>query len=198
LRDDESKAFREQHGLDGRFVVMYAGNHSNQNPLDTLLDAADQLAARDDLKFVFVGGGNGKAEVDRRVALGSHNIVSLPYQPIERLAATLGAADMHVVTVGESMVGIVHPCKIYSAMAVGKPILLFGPERSHAADILRNAAVGWRVAHGDAAAAIRAIESGAGLQEDARRTMGMLATKLVARDFSRGRLLEQFVELLRG
>ena len=31
--------FRRQHGLEGKFVVMYSGNHSPCHPLDTLLEA---------------------------------------------------------------------------------------------------------------------------------------------------------------
>ena len=37
--------FRREHGLDGKFVVMYSGNHSPCHPLDTLLAAAGQLAS---------------------------------------------------------------------------------------------------------------------------------------------------------
>lgn len=192
---DEATAFRRAHGLTDRLVVMYSGNHSDQNPLDTLLAAADALAERDDLRFLFVGGGNGKAEIDRRVNAGARNLLSLPYQPIERLAATLGAADVHVVSVGNTMVGIVHPCKIYSAMAVGKPILLFGPERCHAADILHGESAGWHVSHGDVAATVTALEEAAGLSHDARAIMGHRASELIARDFSRQRLLSQFVEI---
>jgi glycosyltransferase involved in cell wall biosynthesis len=180
---DEATAFRRDHGLTDRLVVMYSGNHSDQNPLDTLLAAADALAEREDLKFLFVGGGNGKADIDRRVTAGARNILSLPYQPIERLAATLGAAD-------------VHPCKIYSAMAVGKPILLFGPDRCHAADILHGERAGWHVSHGDVAATVAALEEAASLSHDARAAMGNRASELIARDFSRQRLLAQFVEIV--
>lgn len=193
---DEATAFRRDHGLTDRLVVMYSGNHSDQNPLDTLLAAADALAEREDLKFLFVGGGNGKADIDRRVTAGARNILSLPYQPIERLAATLGAADVHVVAVGNTMVGIVHPCKIYSAMAVGKPILLFGPDRCHAADILHGERAGWHVSHGDVAATVAALEEAASLSHDARAAMGNRASELIARDFSRQRLLAQFVEIV--
>ncbi len=35
--------FRAVHGLKGKFVVMYSGNHSPCHPLDTLLDAARRL-----------------------------------------------------------------------------------------------------------------------------------------------------------
>ena len=50
--------FRKAHGLDGKFVVMYSGNHSPVHPLDTLLDAAQQLASDPEVVFCFIGGGS--------------------------------------------------------------------------------------------------------------------------------------------
>src|SRR5207244_1753286 len=50
--------FRNQFDLDRAFVVMYAGNHSPCNPLDTLFQAAERLSHLDDIKFCFVGGGS--------------------------------------------------------------------------------------------------------------------------------------------
>src|SRR5690606_8305298 len=43
--------FRKQHGLDGKFVVMYSGNHGMTTPVTTVLDAALKLQHRDDLVF---------------------------------------------------------------------------------------------------------------------------------------------------
>lgn len=37
--------FRKAHGLDGKFVVMYSGNHSPCHPLDTLLEAAQRIGS---------------------------------------------------------------------------------------------------------------------------------------------------------
>lgn len=193
---DEVAAFRSRHGLGAAFVVMYAGNHSPQHPLDTLLDAAAALAHRRDIRFVFVGGGAGKEEVERRIRAGATNILSLPSQPIETLAALLAAADLHAVSVGDAMVGIAHPCKIYSALAVGRPVLLLGPGECHAADILREATVGWHARHGDVAAARAAVEAAAALSPDDRGQLGRDAAGLVARRFSRALLIEQVVALL--
>ena len=39
--------FRQEHGLDGKYVVMYSGNHSPCHPLTTLLEAARRLRDRD-------------------------------------------------------------------------------------------------------------------------------------------------------
>jgi hypothetical protein len=66
----------------------------------------------------------------------SPNIVSLPYQPQSELKHSLSAADVHLVSVGDQIPGIVHPSKVYGAMAVARPIFLIGPEKSHVSDIL--------------------------------------------------------------
>lgn len=192
----ETAAFRSRHGLHGRFVVMYAGNHSEQNPLDTLLAAAERVREVDRLVFVFVGGGAGKAKVDRAVADGSQNIVSLPYQPLAGLAAALSAADLHVVSVGDSVVGIVHPCKIYSAMAVGRPILLFGPAACPAGEILDQADVGWRVRHGDVATAESVLREACTAPAERIDAMGQRASTWICRHFSRLALLDSFLAIV--
>ena len=113
--------FRQRHGLEGKFVVMYSGNHSPANPITTALDAAQRLESDERFVFFFIGGGTGKKEVDDRVARGAKNVRSLPYQPLAEIKYSLSAADVHVVSIGDGVVGIVHPCKVYGAMAVGRP-----------------------------------------------------------------------------
>lgn len=150
--------FRDRHGLQGKFVVMYSGNHSPSNPLDTLLAAAEQLKDDDTIRFAFIGGGMGKPPLE--VFVVEHkltNVISLPYQPLSDLRYSLSAADVHVVSLGEDMVGIIHPCKVYGAMAVGRPILFLGPEPSHVSDLLAAHRIGWHVSHGDVAGCVRTI-----------------------------------------
>jgi glycosyltransferase involved in cell wall biosynthesis len=187
-------SFRRQHGLMDRFVVMYSGNHAIQHPLDTLLDAAARLEHDRSVVFVFIGGGAGKEHVKRRIADGATNLISLPYQPLETLAESLGAADVHVVSMGSEVVGIVHPCKIYGAMAVGRPILFFGPRQSHAGAIVEKHAVGWRVEHGDVDAATMTIGTAAAMPRTDRLTLGLRAARVVSDDFSRGRLLAKLCD----
>ena len=138
------EAFRKLHGLEGKFVVMYSGNHSPVHPLDTLMQAADKLRGELDVVFCFVGGGSefqrikkwaeerGKSEIGNRKS----EIVCLPYQPLDQLSASLSAADAHVVVMGDSMLGLVHPCKIYNMLTVAAPVIYIGPETSHVTEIL--------------------------------------------------------------
>ena len=188
--------FREQHGFGDRFVVMYSGNHAMQHPLDTLLDAAALLERDDKILFAFIGGGAGKAGVERRIADGAKNLVSLPYQPLEILEDSLGAADLHVVSMGDEVVGIVHPCKIYGAMAVGRPILFLGPVDSHAGAIVEPCGIGWRVEHGDVEGTIAAIREATAMPLSDRLAMGSMAVRTVGAEFSRSALLSRLCGLV--
>jgi colanic acid biosynthesis glycosyl transferase WcaI len=128
--------FRRQQGLTDKFVVMYSGNHSPCHPLDTLLSAA--LALRDDpaVIFLFVGGGSEFRKVANFAAENQlTNIRQLPYQLIDSLAASLSAADLHAVVMGEPFVGIVHTCKVYNILSLGIPFVYIGPGRSHIMDL---------------------------------------------------------------
>jgi len=127
--------FRTAHGLDGKFVVMYSGNHSPCHPLDTLLEGARKLAHDPSIVFCFVGGGSEFRKIqESRSSLP--NVVCLPYQPLDRLAGSLSAADLHVVVMGNAFVGLVHPCKIYNILSVAAPVLYIGPRPSHLSEML--------------------------------------------------------------
>lgn len=150
----DENPFRKEHGLEGKLVIMHSGNHGPSNPLTTIIEAGKRLCDDSRLVLLFVGGGIGKKEVEDA---GCPNIRSLPYQSREILEQSLAAADVHVVTVGDDVKGIVHPSKIYGAMAVARPILLVGPAENYVADILRNNDIGWHVSHGDVDGAERLL-----------------------------------------
>jgi colanic acid biosynthesis glycosyl transferase WcaI len=189
-------AFRAMHGLKDKFVVMYSGNHAIQHPLGTLLAAAARLANDDRIRFVFIGGGAGKAAVEEQMARGGRNIVSLPFLPLENVGESLPAADVHVVTMGNEVVGIVHPCKIYGAMAVGRPVLFFGPDQSHGGDLLRGGGIGWRIDHDDVDAAVGAIRHAATMAAEDLRVMGQRASMVIAASLSRDSLCGQFCDVV--
>ena len=132
------EAFRAAHGLQSKFVVMYSGNHSPVHPLDTLMQAADRLRGEADIVFAFIGGGSEFQRI-KKWAMGNPQVLCLPYQPLDKLSASLSSADAHVVVMGNAMLGLVHPCKIYNIFAVGAPVVYLGPEPSHVTEALAEA-----------------------------------------------------------
>jgi glycosyltransferase involved in cell wall biosynthesis len=209
--------FRKAQGWNDKFVVMYSGNHSLVHPLDTLLDAAAEL--KDDPRFVFafIGGGKGKKVVeDKLKQLSRENsslqeglppkatstIVSLPYQPLDQIKYSLSSADLHIVSLGDNMSGIVHPCKIYGALAISRPVLALGPAESYLGDILlaeqtpAQTKLGWTVQHGDVAGTVAALQAAVEQSPADRNRMGQRAHEVASNKFSRQHLLQQFLEAL--
>lgn len=164
--------FRQKHADASRRIIMYSGNHGPSSPLTTILVAAKRVADDPRLLFMFVGGGIGKQEVDE--AAGG-NIVSLPYQPRSELLNSLSAADVHIVTIGDAVPGIVHPSKVYGAMAVGRPILLVGPPENHVADIMDEHDIGWHIRNGDIEGAVRVLREIASMPVAELEAMGQRA-----------------------
>lgn len=182
----EANAFRDRHGLQGKFVVMYSGNHTPANPLDTLLNTMIAFKDDDSIRFLFVGGGALKPKVEAFIAgHGLTNAISLPYQPLATLRESLSAADVHVVSLGPEMIGIIHPCKVYGSMAVARPVLYFGPRPSHVTDLIERAAIGVATAHDDVAGAEVAIQTLRSLSPDERAKMGERAQATLRESLSR-------------
>ncbi len=189
--------WRTSHVEGDRFVVMYSGNHGFSTPVKTVLDAALCLQDDSDLEFLFIGGGVGKKVVDDTIAEERPtNIRSLPYQPFETLRFSLSAADVHLVSVGDDVVGVVHPCKIYGAMAVGRPILLLAPDPCHASDIVKDNRIGWHIPHGDVEGAVRVLKEIRATPQEELRDMGVRAQEAIRRDFSKAGLCGRFCDVV--
>ena len=187
--------WRREHVGDGRLVVMYSGGFSPAHPLDTVIEAALRLRDDEGLGFLFVGEGAAKREID--AAIGRErpgNIRSLPFQPLETLRYSLAAADVHVVSVGDGTVGVSHPCKIYGAMAAGRPILLLGPSPCHATDIIGGHDIGWHVAHGDVDGVVEVLREIRRAPRERLDRMGRAAQELVRRRYGRDALRSRFCD----
>ncbi len=188
--------FRLRHGLQGKFVVMYSGNHSPCHPLDTLLQAALSLSGHEHIHFMFIGGGSEFTKVQSfRTAHGLANISCLPYQPISALSASLSAADLHVVVMGEPFVGIVHPCKIYNILSLGLPFLGIGPAECHLNDLalrIDDKSHALTARHGDVAGLAALLKAAA-----ARGALNPSeASRKLAAEFSQAVLVPRFVSMM--
>lgn len=195
--DHADNPFREEHGLDGKFVIMYSGNHGPSNPVKTILEAALRLQDDENLVFMFIGGGVGKKEVEDVIAEHQpKNIRSLPYQPMDRIKYSLSAADVHLVSVGDEVVGVVHPCKVYGAMALARPVLLLGPDPCHVSDIIASHDIGWHIRHGDVDAAVATIRQIRQGDAQTLKAKGDRALQVVSAELSEPILRGRFCDVL--
>lgn len=112
--------YRQQFGLEGKTVVMYAGNLGYSQPVELLIDSARALRDVPELMVVVNGGGSARADLIAR-AEGLDNVRFVPMQPKERLAEVLAAADVHTILLRPGLARSSVPSKLYSILAAGRP-----------------------------------------------------------------------------
>jgi colanic acid biosynthesis glycosyl transferase WcaI len=132
---------RERLGAkNGETLVLHTGNMGAKQGLETVIDAAAQLAD-EKIVLTLIGDGNRRPELEARAtSLGLRNLRFLPLQ--NDLPATLATADVLVLAQRGRVIDSVAPSKLLSYMAAGKPIVAAVNERSEAGRIVQIAKCG--------------------------------------------------------
>lgn len=116
--------FIQTHRLQGKFVVLYAGNIGNTHSVEVLVAVAERLRAREDIVFVIAGEGGKKAMIHALIAQKKlSNCLLLPYQEHALLPDMLGSAAIGVVTLEASAAQLSVPSKTYNLLAAGCALL---------------------------------------------------------------------------
>lgn len=145
----EVNPFRRQWGLDGAFCVMYSGNFGIGHEATTICKAMERLKDRADIRFVFVGGGKRRKEVEAFIKeRGLTNAAYYDYVPREKIGESLSAADVHLISLREGCEGIICPSKLFGVMAVAKPSVYVGNPTSEIARVLTESGSGFLVREG--------------------------------------------------
>jgi colanic acid biosynthesis glycosyl transferase WcaI len=149
--------YRRQLGLGSKVVFGYSGNLGRAHRFDALLAAGAQLRDRSDIHFLVIGDGPQLASV-RAAAQGFPNWSFLPPQPRERLAESLGAIDVHLVSLEPELEGLIVPSKIYGVLAAGRPCIFIGSAEGEVADLLRRGDCGATVAPEDVVGLVQTLQ----------------------------------------
>ncbi len=188
-RPKKGNRFAEQHDLLDKLTVMYSGNMGLGHDIETMLEAADRLRDRDDIRFVFVGAGpKWRLVEDVRKKKKLDNVILLDWQPEDVLPYSLSAADVAVVSLEIGLDGLAIPSKAFSFLAAGAALLLISRKGSELAMMIRRHDCGWLVDPGDtdrfAELVVRAAEHPERLRV-ARRNSRQTAERLGSRSNSR-------------
>ncbi len=140
----KENGFRQEHGLGDAFVVLYAGALGHTSALEDVLEAAALLREEPDpspatsaAHFVIVGEGVKKeALMDEARRRGLDNVLFLPFQPRQRFAEMLAAADTSLVTLNAQSSSFSLPSKTFNIMASARPILAITPSDSEIATLV--------------------------------------------------------------
>ena len=150
--------FTRRYGLDGKFVVLFAGNMGFSQGLDVVVESARLLQERADIQFLLVGNGASKAQTEEYCqSLRLRNVRFLPYQPHEDVPAMYGASDVCLIPLKRGFSTESVPCKLFTIMAAGKPSIAAVERDSDTANLISLANCGLCVAPENPQALAQAI-----------------------------------------
>lgn len=121
----EDNILFDRYGLDrSKFYVTYCGNIGLTQNMDMLMEVAKALETNDDIRFVLVGNGAYKEQLEKIISRRNiFNVTLLPFQPYEEISHVFSLGDVGLVIskpgVGENSV----PSKTWSIMSASRPVL---------------------------------------------------------------------------
>lgn len=154
----QENALRQAWGLGDKFVIGYSGNFGRAHEFQTVLDAAEQLKARSDIVFLMIGEGQQRRHVeDEARRRGLSNIVMKPFQPVSQLSESLGAADVHLVSLKPELEHCIVPSKFYGVLAAARPTIFIGDPEGEIATVIRDFHCGVSLCPGEVEMLVSAI-----------------------------------------
>jgi|GEM_PF-579877 len=104
--------------------ILYFGQYLPLHGLDVVAGAVEALAARRDVRFVFVGTGEARGRIESRLAACRASTEFVDWVPYEKLAERIARADIVLGIFGTSAKArMVIPNKVYQAAGVGRAVI---------------------------------------------------------------------------
>ena len=173
------------------FNVLFAGNIGDAQDFPAILDAAERLKDRSDIRWLVVGDGRSAQHVrDEIVRRGlQQSVVMLGRFPLERMPSFFRAADALLVSLkADPIFSLTIPGKVQSYLGVGVPLL--GMLDGEGGRVIEESGGGLVSPAGNGAALAANVARLAGMSMDERRAMGRRAREYGQREFDRDTLID--------
>ena len=189
------QVFRQQHNLQDKFIVLYAGAHGMSNDLGVMLQAAKLLKDQPEIAFALLGDGKEKVNlIARAQELNLSNVHFLPPISKTTMPDALAAANACLAILKPvELYKTTYPNKVFDYMAAGRPVVLAidGVIRQ----VIDEASAGIPVPPGDPEAIAAAIHQ-LYLHPELGRAMGLRARSYVETHFDRALLADRLADLI--
>ena len=155
----DGAAFRERHGLHGKFIVSHSGNMGVKQGLEVVLGAAERSRRRPDIHYLFVGDGAMRAELQARTRARSlDNVLFLRLLERDEFQQMLAATDIALITQQRVVSNIVFPSKTVTLLCAGCPVIASVNSESEVARAVLRSGAGEVVEPEDADALFESID----------------------------------------
>ncbi len=183
---------KEQLGLTGKKIILWAGTQGYAHGLEFVLLAAKILLPHTELHFLFLGDGSSRKQLERtKNVLGLSNVTFRDPVPIEELPpyysiAACGLASLRRLPVH----GGARPSKIFPVLASGIPLIYVG--EGECARLIESSQAGIVVPPEDPEALARQINL-LFEQPELIQQMGRNARRFIEQNFAWSQIVDSWI-----
>ena len=163
------------------FVVSYFGNMGICQEMDTLVKAAQQLKNEQNIRFLWIGHGKKKQQIQRYCQ--NHDMDNVQIHDFltgQAFEQAVAVSSLCVVSLEKGLKGTCAPSKYYSYLQGGKPVLAVVEQGCYLAKEIRKENIGTAIEIGEVDALVEAIRVLSRRTEDVQQ-MGVRAQQLYDR-----------------
>lgn len=182
---------------EGSFVILFAGNLGKAQNIDCVIDAAEKMKANTTVKFVFLGDGRRKDDLQKRAErLGlSETVFFLGRYPLETMPMFMRRADVLLVSLkDEPIFNLTVPQKVQFYMSQGKPVLAM--LNGDGAELVREAQCGIAVPANASDALLSAINKYRRMPREELQILGINGKEYYKKHFTQEQRINQLSGLL--
>jgi colanic acid biosynthesis glycosyl transferase WcaI len=182
---------RELGATDRQVIALYAGSMGEKQGLEVLVEVAERVRTRPEIRLVLCGAGGARSRLEARIA-AFDNITLLPLQPEARLNELLNAADIHLLPQRPEAATFALPSRLAGILASGRPVVAQAAGGELAAAARR---CGILVSPGDPAAMAEAVLELAA-DPERRARLGAVARQLAEDHLERDLIIARYEQRL--
>ncbi|MCJ8238711.1 glycosyltransferase family 4 protein [Peteryoungia algae] len=192
-QEPSDRAKRLAADMMNSFAVVFAGNLGAAQSLDTIIDAAEQLKARCDIRFYIIGSGSRGQWLAKQVKDRDLSNVELcgRFEASDMPALLQAAGSLLVTLAADEIFALTVPSKLQAYLSAGKCII--ASINGEGARIVDAARAGLVSASEDAGALAKSIETMADLPVEERNSMGARGAAYFEANFSADMLTRDLI-----
>ena len=180
-----------------KHIVLYSGNMGISHDIGSILEVAKRLNNRDDILFLFVGGGEKWQDaIDFKNRHNLDNVKVYPYQSESQLPYSMALSSISIVTLDKGAEKLMVPSKVFYYMAAGSAVIGICQGENELLDVIEGNECGLCVQPNNPTILAKTIED---LIKD-KVILGqyrMNARQAAVDLYSRKRAVEKFISILK-
>ena len=192
----QPNGFREHYGLEGKFILLFAGIMGPSQGLEYIIKVARELVNFPEIVFLLLGNGNSRPILEKMAnRYGLTNVRFGDFIPAGRYPSLLKEMDVGLITLEKDCKTPTIPGKFFGFAASSLPVLAFLNPESEGHDIIQKAECGYSMIPDNPEAGAQLVRQ----MNESRRTLPILGKnglKYVTKHFSKSQCIDMIERLI--